>query len=225
MTDETKPTIDKKEEAKKTEKLATPKSQEAPKPEPSKKEEPKKEAPKDSTATKPTTPSEAKPSDSKPKEPAKPKPQTPKIKKTEATVKGTSLPISTKKSSGICRFIKGKTIDNAISDLELVLQKRKAVPIKGEIAHKKSVKKIASGSGSYPKKASEQFIKLLNSLKANADANGLDEPIIVEAFANIAQRPFARFGRWKRKRTHIKIVVKDKKKLKKTKQKKKEKEK
>lgn len=207
MADEPKPTIDMKEEAKKTERIVEPQKQETPKPETLKEtkpvEAPKKEAHKEET--KQDTPKE------KPKEPKKSK--TPKKKKSKAIVKGISVHISTKKSMGICKFIKGKTIESAISNLELVLQKKKAVPIKGEIPHKKGLGKIASGSGSYPKKAAEQFIKLLNSLQANADVNGLDEPIITEVFANFASRPLGRFGRVKRKRTHIQITVKEKKKL------------
>jgi len=228
MADEPKPTIDKKEETKKTEKLVEPQKQEAPKSEVKKETKPA-EAPKkpvetkspnvqkDSTITKSDKPSvsEDKP---KPKETPK-KPQVPKIKKTEAVVRGVGLHISTKKSMGICKFIKNKPIEKAIADLELVLRKKKAVPIKGEIPHKKGLGKPASGSGSYPKKASEAFLKLLNSSQANADANGMDEPIISEAVANMASRPFGRFGRVKRKRTHVKIVAKEKKIFKKAKKK------
>ena len=66
-------------------------------------------------------------------------------------------------------------------------------------------------SGGFPKKATEHFIILLKSLSANANANELENPIIVEAIANIGARPFGGFGRIRRKRTHIKIKVKEKK--------------
>jgi len=33
--------------------------------------------------------------------------------------------------------------------------------------------------------------------------------VIVEAFANIGQKPRARFGRWKRKRTHLRLVARE----------------
>ncbi len=138
------------------------------------------------------------------------KSEKPKIKKTEAVVNGTSIPISTKQSMGICKFIKNKKISQAILDLEQVIQKKKAVPMKGEIAHKKGKGMM---SGKYPKKASENFIRLLKTLSANAAANELDEPIIVEAFANFASRPFGRFGRVKKKRSHIKIIAREKKKV------------
>ena len=47
--------------------------------------------------------------------------------------------------------------------------------------------------------------------------------IEAEAVANLASRPYGRFGRWRRKRTHIKLVAKELKK--KTKQKQTEKKK
>jgi large subunit ribosomal protein L22 len=136
-----------------------------------------------------------------------------KIKKTEAIVFGDNLPLSTKYSAAICRFIKNKRIDKAILELEEVLKEKKAIPLRGEIAHKKGVR-FASGSGKYPKKATEYFIRLLKSLKANANYNELEEPIIKEAIANIGKRPFGKFGKWRRKRSHIKIIAKEKQKIK-----------
>ncbi len=141
----------------------------------------------------------------------KKKPQAPKVKKESAVVNGVSLPISTKIAAGICRFIKNKSIKKAIEDLELVLIKRKFVPIRGEIAHRRGSGKYASGSGKYPQKASQHFLHLLKSLDANSIVNGLDNPYIDEAIANQASRPMGKFGRWQRKRTHVKIIAKDKK--------------
>ena len=130
------------------------------------------------------------------------------IKKDEAVVNGVSLPISTKTSSAICKFIKRKTIDKAIADLEEVLKFKKVIPMTGEIPHKKG-KGIMSGR--YPIKAIGFFIIMLKSLKANANMNGMDEPIIVEAIPNRASRPYGRGGSIKRKRTHVKIKVMEKK--------------
>ena len=127
-------------------------------------------------------------------------------KKTEAVVSGKSLSMSTKKSIAVCKFIKGKKIQKAISDLEQVLVHKQVVPMKGEIPHKKGV---GISSGGYPKKAVDYFIKLLKSLQSNANANGLSEPVIVEAIANMASRPYGKFGRVRRKRTHVMIKVKE----------------
>ncbi len=139
------------------------------------------------------------------------KPEKEVPKKAEAIVNAVSLPISTKYSVAICKFIKGKKIESAIADLEQVLVYKKAVPMKGEIPHRKG--KIMSGR--YPKKATEHFIKLLKSLLANSNTNRLDNPVITDAVANLASRPFGRFGRIRKKRTHVSIKVKEKKKWKK----------
>ena len=131
----------------------------------------------------------------------------PKKKRTEAIVNSRSVPVSTKKARDVCKFIKRKSIKNAIKELEEVMQKRKAVPMKGEIPHRKG--KIMSGG--FPINTAKQFIVLLKGLAGNAEVNEVDNPIITEAIANKASAPFGRFGRWKRKRTHIKLVAKEKK--------------
>lgn len=136
----------------------------------------------------------------------KKKPEKPKVKKTEAVINSQNLHISTKKSIALCKFIKHKSIKDAIANLEQVLQLKKAVPMKGELPHQKGIM-----SGGFPKKATEHFILLLKNLLANANANELENPVIVEAVANIGARPFGGFGRIRRKRTHLKIKVKEKK--------------
>ncbi|MEK6925668.1 MAG: uL22 family ribosomal protein [Nanoarchaeota archaeon] len=137
---------------------------------------------------------------------AEPKEKAVKAKKTEAVVRAENIPISTKDSISICRFIKGKTISKAIKDLELVILEKKAIPAIGEHPHKKG--KRMSG-GIYAKKASKNFIILLKSLAANA--SDISDPIIVEAVPNIGKRPYGRFGRYRRKRTHICIKAKERK--------------
>ena len=131
-----------------------------------------------------------------------------KRKKTETIVNSYNLPISTKYSVAICKFIKNKKIQDAIKDLEQVLVKKKAVPMKGEIPHRKGKRMM---SGRFPKKATEYFLKMLKSLSSNASTNELENPIITEAVANIGARPYGRFGRIRRKRTHLKIKAKEKK--------------
>lgn len=132
------------------------------------------------------------------------------IKKNEAVVNIQNAPVSTKFSMAICKFIKHKEIKKAISELEQVLVYKKAIPMRGGVGHKSSAGSFASGSGKYPVNTAEYFITLLKSLSANAAANGLETPIITEAFANIGQKPRARFGRWQRKRSHIKLTAKNK---------------
>ncbi len=137
--------------------------------------------------------------------------QTPKVKRDFAVVNATSVPVSTKYAIAICKFIKNKRIGDAIRELEEVMAKKKHVPMVGEYGHKHGIGKIASGAGRYPLNASKHFIVLLKSLAGNATANEMDEPVVSEAVSNKAARPMGRFGRWERKRTHIKLVAREKK--------------
>ena len=77
-----------------------------------------------------------------------------------ASATGKDFPISTKHSVAICSFIRGKEPKEAIDDLEKVTRKKIAVPMKGEIPHRRNMPK-GKPSGRYPVKASKQFIKKL----------------------------------------------------------------
>ena len=191
-----------KEAEKKEEKVKEEKIEKKPVQEKPKEEKPVKEAEKKEEIKEKEKPKEEK---------TEKKPVQEKPKKTEAVVNVQNLPISTKYSAAICRFIKNKKIEHAIANLEQVLVLKKAVPMKGEIPHRKG-KGIMSGR--FPKKAAQNFIKLLKNLLANANHNGLEDPIIVEAIANIGSRPYGKFGRVRKKRTHVKIKVKEKKEVK-----------
>jgi ribosomal protein L22 len=116
------------------------------------------------------------------------------------------LRASKKVCSYICKFIKNKEIDKAISDLELVIKKKKPVPFKGEIPHRKG--KIMSGR--YPEKASKLFIGLLKGLKGNAVQNGLEleKTRIYIASASWSARP-ARRGNVRAKRTNVILRAKE----------------
>lgn len=130
----------------------------------------------------------------------------PKQKMSEAVVHGKDLPISTKHAIAICRFIKNNSIEEAIANLEKVALKRKAVPMKGEVPHRKGMM-----SGRYPVKAAEQFIKLLKNLAANVSVNGLDiaNTKIAVAKADRASRTRYSIRNWKFKRTQIMLVAKE----------------
>ena len=109
-------------------------------------------------------------------------------KKESAVVNVFSLPISLKQSKYICNFIKGKRVGDAIRDLKEVQKKKLAVPMKGEIPHRKGMM-----SGRYPMKASKYFINTLKTLAGNSTHNQIEEPVITEAQANFASRPYSRF--------------------------------
>jgi len=134
----------------------------------------------------------------------KPRPESKGPRKTEAVVHGKSLFISTKHAVAICNLIRGKNIDKAISIMEDAEKMKIAVPMRGEIPHRKG--KIMSGR--YPVKAAKEFIKLLKSLRANALMNELElEKYKIFCKANIASRPYRRFGKGRFKRTHIEIKL------------------
>jgi len=139
-----------------------------------------------------------------------------KERKTEAVVNGKDLPISTKHAVAICNFIRNKNVDVAVYNLEQVLKFKKPVPMRGEIPHRKGIM-----SGRYPIKATAEFIKLLKSLKANAMVNELElEKYKIFCKANIASRPYKRFGTGRFKRSHVTLKLTEIKKNK-TKEKKK----
>ncbi len=136
-----------------------------------------------------------------PKKKEKPK------RKREAIAYGNYLHMSMKQGKFICKFIKGKSIDKAISDLEKVLKYKMAVPFTGEIPHRKG-KGIMSGR--YPIRASKMFIPILKSLKGNSITNGMDidRTKIVLASASWASRPMRRGGT-QGKRTNLIIRARE----------------
>ena len=126
------------------------------------------------------------------------------LKKTEAKVNGRDLRISTKQAVAVCDFIRNKDIELAIANLEKVSKIKLAIPMRGEIPHREG--NIMSGR--YPVKAVNEFIRLLKSLKANAIVNELElEKMKLSCVANIASRPYKRFGNRKFKRTHLEIKL------------------
>jgi len=134
-------------------------------------------------------------------------------KENMARVVGRSLPISTKFSVEICRFIRNRTTSEAKSILQKVIDKKMAIPFKvfnKDLSHKRKI-----GPGRYPKKAAEEIMGLLESVEANAQFKGINtsDLCICHINAQLASRPW-RYGRQRRrkaKRTHIEIVVEERK--------------
>ncbi len=131
----------------------------------------------------------------------------PRPKKEEAFAKGLSLHASKKHCMYLCSFIKNKSIDVAIADLDKVIKRKKAVPFKGEIPHRSEPGIM---SGRYPIKAAGFFITILKGLKGNVAANGLDldKTRIYFASANWASRP-AKAGGGRSKRAQILLKAKE----------------
>ncbi|MBR9705514.1 hypothetical protein GOV14_00615 [Candidatus Pacearchaeota archaeon] len=123
--------------------------------------------------------------------------------KKEAIINGKNIPASTKQSVAVCNFIRGKKIDDALNLLEKASTKKIAIPMKGEIPHRKGMM-----SGRYPINTIKQFINLLKGLKANATVNELEyEKYQIFCKANVAARPYKRFGKGKFKRSNITIKL------------------
>lgn len=130
-----------------------------------------------------------------------------KAKKEEAIARGASLPISKKHSMYIGYFIKGKTIDGAIQQLQEVIKFKRAIPFKGEIPHRSDPGMM---SGRYPVSASGHFINMLKALKGNAIVNGLDidKTRIASVSASWAHRPQKRGGA-RFKRTNVVMIARE----------------
>jgi len=130
-----------------------------------------------------------------------------------AKVTGSSLPISTKKSIEVCNFIRFKDLNKAKDFLNKVISLEAAVPFKrfnADTGHKTGI-----GPGRYPVKTSEEIVKLLESVEANAQFKGLDTSklIIKHICANQASKSwhYGRQRKRKMKRTNIDIIVEERK--------------
>jgi len=125
---------------------------------------------------------------------------------------GMALPISFKQSVEICRFIKNRNISDAKEILHKVTEKKLAIAFKRynwDLGHKKKI-----GPGRYPKKASEEFIRLIENVEANAQFKGLNTSnlVIAHISAHRAGKTwhFGRKSRRRMKRTNVEIIVEEK---------------
>ncbi|MEK6919046.1 MAG: hypothetical protein AABW73_03320 [Nanoarchaeota archaeon] len=128
----------------------------------------------------------------------------PAVKKEMAFVRMNGLSMSTKQSREICRFLMGKTVDKAIEDMTKVTKMKIAVPMRGEIPHRKG----DIMAGRYPINTARVFINVLKSLAGNANVNGIANPVITIASASWAARPQRKGGR-RFKRTHLYMEVRE----------------
>ncbi len=125
-----------------------------------------------------------------------------------ATAQMRSIPISTKHSVEISRYLRFKSSTAAKAFLEDVVTLSKPVPFKkflNDLGHKPGM-----SSGRYPVKAASAFLTLIKSVEKNAEDLGLDPSSlkIVHLLANKASIPMTG-GRTKgaTKRTHLEIKV------------------
>lgn len=125
---------------------------------------------------------------------------------------GMALPISFKQSVEISRYIKNKNVNDVKNILQNVIEKKLAIPFKTfifDLGHKKKI-----GPARYPKNTSKEFVKLIETVEANAQFKGLKTSnlVIVHISAHKAAKTwhYGRHSRRKMKRTNVEIVVEDK---------------
>lgn len=125
-----------------------------------------------------------------------------------ATLNVKNLPISTKQSVEICRFIRNMELQKAKTVLSNVVKMKQAVPYlryKMNIPHKAGM-----SSARYPVKASQHILKLLESVEHNAIKEGMSKDLVIShisAHKGIRQWHYGRQRRRKTKATHIKIIL------------------
>lgn len=129
--------------------------------------------------------------------------------KTMARVMGTNLAISRKSAREIGIFIKNRKVDWAIDYLQKVAEGKAPIPYAR--FNKKTAHHNPFGPAGFPKNASTQIIRLLNSLKNNAQSKGMNTSnlFVINTAAHKGTRLFHPGGR-ERKNTHFEIVAEEK---------------
>lgn len=128
--------------------------------------------------------------------------------KASASARLTNVPISTKHSVMISRFLRYKRTDSAKKLLEGVVNLRRAVPFSRynrDMGHKAGM-----AAGRFPQKAAWHFLGLIKAVEANAQFKGMNPTKlkITKIVANKASIPLSG-SRLRRatKRTHLEVHV------------------
>jgi large subunit ribosomal protein L22 len=116
-----------------------------------------------------------------------------------AKAKANELNVSPKHSIEIAGFIRHQRVNDAIAYLQEVVKLKKAVPFRyftRNVAHKRGLPGNWD-AGRYPVKASREYIRILESVKKNAEYIGLDAENleIIHASANRGRAQKAFFPR------------------------------
>jgi len=88
---------------------------------------------------------------------------------------GRDLNISFKEAVEVCRYIKGRSLEEVKAILNDIIEGKRAIPFrrfKKKVPHHKNNGKI--GSARYPIKVAKELLKLVESLESNAEFKGLD---------------------------------------------------
>jgi large subunit ribosomal protein L22 len=118
---------------------------------------------------------------------------------TVAKAKANELNVSPKHSIEIATFIRHQRVNDAIAYLNEVVKLKKAIPFRRfnrNVAHKRGLPGNWD-AGRYPVKASKEYLRVLESVKKNAEYIGLDAENleIIHASANRGRAQKAFFPR------------------------------
>ena len=130
--------------------------------------------------------------------------------KSMARIAGRNMPVSTKHSVEIARYLKGKQVGKAIKHLQAVIEQKEAIPFR---RYNRSISpKPGIGPGRYPRLATQHILSLLENLKSQAIGKGLDATklTIIHAAAQKGQKLW-HYGRRhrQRKNTNFEMVAKE----------------
>ena len=139
-----------------------------------------------------------------------------------AKASGRDLHISPKEAREVCNTIRHMQLDDAISYLERVTQKKEGVPyrrFKKNVPHHSEIAaRFGIPSGRYPVKTSSEILTVLKNAKANAENKGLDiESLRIRhacaqaamQLKNYIQRAHGRSTPYYHPLTHVEIVVEE----------------
>ncbi|MEM2954583.1 MAG: 50S ribosomal protein L22 [Candidatus Nanoarchaeia archaeon] len=133
--------------------------------------------------------------------------------KTMVRISGRNLPISRKAAYEVAKAIKGKLVSKALSLLNDVIEKKRAISYtryNRDVSHKPGM-----AAGRYPVKVSKEVIKLLKNAQGAARTKGFDLQKLKIIHAAVQQGPKRRRGGRKigliGKNTHFEIVVAEEK--------------
>lgn len=127
--------------------------------------------------------------------------------------------ISLKHSKAIARQIKGETVADAEEYLQAVIDGERSVPFKQHntgAGHRSDID--GWDAGRYPEKASEDFLKLLENVKHNADEQGFDgesmrikhvAPHKVGEQAGRRPRAMGRASPWNTPQVDVELIIEE----------------
>lgn len=125
-------------------------------------------------------------------------------------------PISPKFAREVAGMIRGMKVEVAITALEQVIIKKRAVPLKRynkRVSHKKGI-----GPGRYPVKASKAILEVIRSAASNAEYKGLDSSSMAISTISISRgqtipghmpRAQGRATQWNQETANIEVIIEE----------------